>query len=113
MKLGRTIAKGATIGALLTVIGSAALAAEPGSNADVRSPAALKAPPAIPALHAECDGTAPGGLRDHRQRLGGILQQPDQRRLRPDREVRWRIGGRRRLFELLAELRTDQRRIPF
>lgn len=50
MKLGRTIAKGATIGALLTVIGSAALAAEPGSNADVRSPAALKAPPAIPAL---------------------------------------------------------------
>ncbi|CAM3136853.1 MULTISPECIES: lytic transglycosylase domain-containing protein [Sphingomonas] len=50
MKLGRAIAKGAAIGALLTVASGAAIAAEPVTNADVRSSTALKAPPAIPAL---------------------------------------------------------------
>ena len=48
MKLGRAIAKGATIGALLGAWSGAALAAEP--TTDARSPTALKAPPAIPAL---------------------------------------------------------------
>ncbi len=49
MKLSRAIARGATIGALLAGA-SAAIAAEPAATTDARSPAAIKAPPSIPAL---------------------------------------------------------------